>query len=156
MSYDITLENGDIVKWLSKSELHPLYEKALNKAFETNSKADWKIADRLSDIRKYPGKTLKTVDGIKKLTPVHSFENGFVNPFTHGRYGESDALRYGINVSPVNQLNPNIQYEVASVIGEVVQGNITEKAAQERTKKYAPIADLESKASKKITKDQGL
>ena len=155
MSYDITLENGDIVKWLSKSELHPLYEKALNKAFETNSKADWKIADRLSDIRKYPGKTLKTVDGIKKLTPVHSFENGFVNPFTHGRYGESDALRYGMNVSPENQLNPNIQYEVASVIGEVVQGNITEKAAQERTKKYAPIAVLESKASKKITKDQG-
>jgi len=134
-SYDITLDNGDVVKWKSQNENHPLLVKALDKAIKTNKASDWAAADKLSDLRKYPGPN------------THSA----VNPFLHGRNGVSDAVRYGINVSKIDQSNVNIQYAVNSVIHEVIVGDITSKQASERIEAYLPIAKLESKASKKNT-----
>ena len=134
-SYDITLDNGDVVKWKSQNENHPLLDKALDKAIKTNKTSDWAAVDKLSDLRKYPGPN------------VHSA----VNPFLHGRNGVSDAVRYGINVSKIDQSNVNIQYAVNSVIHEVVVGDITSKQAAARIEAYLPIAKLESKASKNNT-----
>ena len=138
-SYDITLDNGDVVKWKSQNENHPLLVKALDKAIKTNKASDWAAADKLSDLRKYPGPN------------IHSA----VNPFLHGRNGVSDAVRYGINVSKIDQSNVNIQYAVNSVIHEVIVGDITSKQASERIEAYLPIARLESKASKKNTNKFG-
>jgi len=153
-TYDITLENGDVFVWKRKDNNHPLMTKAMDKAIDTNSKEAWDIVDSLADIRKYPGTNIKLSGG--KEGPI-----GFVNPFLHGRNGVSDALRYGINVAKVNQKNPNIQYEVAAVIHEIIlfestngKKGISRQQAKQRTKIYEPIANLEQKSSKKRAKEQ--
>ena len=153
-TYDIILENGDVLVWKRKDNNHPLMTKAMNKAIDTNSKEAWDIVDSLADIRKYPGTNIKLSGG--KKGPI-----GFVNPFLHGRNGISDASRYGLNVSKVNQKNPNIQYEVAAIIYEIIlfestngKKGISRQQARQRTKIYEPIANLEQKSSKKRAKEQ--
>ncbi len=135
-TYDITMPDGSVVKWKSKDKLHPLLQQAIDKGLETG---DFSDANKLADIRKYPGKDVHTE----------------VNPFTHGRNGISDAVRYDIIVSKDLQANPNIQHATSAIINEVIIGKITTKQAQERIDAYKPIAKLEAKSSKKNTSTFG-
>ena len=129
-TYDVKMPDGTTVKWKSKDQLHPLLKEAIDKGLDTG---DFSDADRLSDIRKYPGKDVHTG----------------VNPFTHGRNGVSDAVRYGITVSKIDQANPNIQHATSSLINEIIIGKITPKQAQERIDAYESTAKDEVKSSKK-------
>ena len=135
-TYDITMPDGSLVKWKSKDKLHPLLQQAIDKGLETG---DFSDANKLADIRKYPGKDVHTE----------------VNPFTHGRNGVSDAVRYDIIVSKDLQANPNIQHATSAIINEVIIGKITTKQAQQRIDAYKPIAKLEAKSSKKNTSTFG-
>jgi len=135
-TYDVKMPDGSVVKWNSKSGLHPLLDNAINLGLETG---DFSDAKRLADIRKYPGKDVHTA----------------VNPFTHGRNGVSDAVRYDIIVSKDLQSNPNIQHATSSLINEIIIGKITSKQAQERIDAYETTAKDEVKSSKKNNKTFG-
>ena len=135
-TYDVKMEDGSTVKWNSKSDLHPVLQDAINKGLETG---DFSLANKLADIRKYPGKDVHTA----------------VNPFTHGRNGVSDAVRYDIIVGQDLQANPNIQHATSSLINEIIIGKITPKQAQERIDAYETTAKDEVKSSKKNNKTFG-
>ena len=134
-TYPITLESGEVVVWKSKDQNHPLLDEQLTKFRETGDVKYLDEASKLSDIRKYPG--------VKVHTEV--------NPFKHGRYGVTDAVKYGIQVSPSLQANPNVQHVASALIHEVIVGNITSSTAQKRMDAYKPIGKLQAKASKKNT-----
>ena len=128
-TYDVKMEDGSTVRWNSKSDLHPLLQDAINYGLETG---DFSLANKLADIRKYPGKDVHTA----------------VNPFTHGRNGVSDAVRYGIIVGKDLQSNPNIQHATSSLINEIIIGKIDSKTAQERIDAYETTAKDEEKSAK--------
>ncbi len=135
-TYDITNPDGTVVKWKSKDQLHPALDAAIKSGLETG---DFSLANKLADIRKYPGKDVHTG----------------VNPFTHGRDGVSDAVRYDIIVGKDLQANPNIQHATSSLINEIIIGKITPKQAQERIDAYETTAKDEVKSSKKNNKTFG-
>ena len=144
--YKVKMPDGEVVNWKSKTDLHPRAEQALDKALETNKKEDWERADKLMDLRKYPGDGVYVDNNGKQM---------FLNPFLHGRNGVSDAVRYGIIVSKADQKNPNIQHAVSSLINEIIVGKIDSKTAQERIDAYETTARDEVKSSKKNNKTFG-
>ena len=111
--YEVNI-NGKILTWKPQSTLHPLLQNALDKAFETNSKKAWAIADALADTRKYPGAGVFIKDGVEQ----------FINPFVHGKNGISDADAYGLSVPKQDQSNPNIQHAASVLIHEIIAGNV--------------------------------
>jgi len=130
-TYTVKLEDGTEVTWKSKDQNHPLLEAQLQKFRETGDPKYLDAASKFSDIRKYPG--------------VHTE----VNPFTHGKYGVMDAVKYGLKVSPELEANLEVQHEASSLINKIIIGEITKATAQKRMNAFKPLAPGMAKAAKR-------